>query len=86
MPSATAGAWVALGPGSLVLDADGPLGGRVVSVGFRRGITELAVEVDGVGEVTVVSPNVGGARRALPGTGDAVRLRAEPGALAVVPG
>ena len=45
---------LAVGPGALRVDDDGVLGGRVVAAGFRRGVTETVVDVDGVGEVTVV--------------------------------
>jgi len=45
---------LAIGPGALEIADDGPLGGRVVASGFRRGVTETTVDVDGVGEVTVV--------------------------------
>jgi len=48
------GAVLAIGPGALEIADDGPLGGRVVASGFRRGVTETTVDVDGVGEVTVV--------------------------------
>ncbi len=48
------GAVLAIGPGALEIADDGRLGGRVVASGFRRGVTETTVDVDGVGEVTVV--------------------------------
>lgn len=48
---------LALGPGSLVRHDGGALRGRVVSAGFRRGVVELEVDVEGVGQVTVVEPS-----------------------------
>ncbi len=79
---------LALGPGSLVRAADGALVGRVVSAGFRRGVTELVVDVEGLGEVTVVEPSGVDAAEGVvgpPDPGSAVRLRPEPAAVAVVP-
>jgi thiamine transport system ATP-binding protein len=83
------GVVLALGPGSLHRADDGALPGRVVASGFRRGVVETVVEVDGVGQVTVVEPSgayLGGATTALPAPGDRVRLRPDPAAIAVVPG
>jgi len=86
------GAVLALGPGSLVRDDDGALAGTlvgtVVSSGFRRGVVETVVRVDGVGEVTVVEPSGAflSATSALPAPGDRLRLRPDPAAIAVVPG
>ena len=78
---------LALGPGSLVRDDDGALVGTVVSSGFRRGVVETVVDVDGVGEVTVVEPSGAflSVASALPGPGDRLRLRPDPAAIAVVP-
>lgn len=78
---------LAVGPGSLELDEDGPLVGTVRSAGFRRGVIELDVAVDGVGQVTVVEPSrgrTGAADLLRPGT--VVRLRPNPGAVAVIGG
>lgn len=47
---------LALAPGALVLDPDGPLRGRVVRTAHRRGRTEVAVVVDDIGEVTAWAP------------------------------
>ena len=82
-----AGAVLALGPGSLHRDDDGALAGRVVGASFRRGVVETVVDVDGVGEVTVVEPSGGYlAGGMLARSGDRVRLRPDPAAIAVVPG
>lgn len=76
----------ALGPGSLERAADGPLRGRVVSAGFGRGVTEVVVDVEGAGRVTVVQPSsLAAAASALPEAGAEVRLRPVPAAVAVVP-
>lgn len=81
------GAVLALGPGSLVRSGDGGLTGRVVSAGFRRGLVESVVDVAGVGVVTLVEPSGGYAAAAagLPVPGEAVRLRPDAAAIAVVP-
>src|SRR5450830_1327346 len=81
------GGVLALGPGSLVRDDDGALAGTAVSSGFRRGVVETVVDVDGVGEVTVVEPSGAflSVASALPGPGDRLRLRPDPAAIAVVP-
>ncbi|WP_182112402.1 MULTISPECIES: ABC transporter ATP-binding protein [unclassified Actinotalea] len=80
------GATLALGPGSLARDDDGPLTGRVLSAAFGRGVVEAVVEVDGVGPVTVVEPSTpAGAARGLPAPGTPVRLRANRAAIAVLP-
>lgn len=63
----------------------GTLSGVVVTAGFRRGVVELVVDVDGVGRVTVVEPSTG-VRPDTPAPGTGVRLRARPDALAVVGG
>jgi len=78
---------LALGPGSLLADADGPLPGRVVSSGFRRGVVETEVDVAGVGRLTVVQPSGAfhAASAALPAPGDEVRLTPDAAAIAVVP-
>lgn len=78
------GTVLALGPGSLHLADDGPLSGQVVASGFRRGVVETVVAVDGVGQVSVVEPSGGYLARALPTRGERVRLRPEPGAIAVI--
>ncbi len=82
-----ADAVLALGPGSLRAAADGALAGRVVSSGFRRGVVESEVDVDGVGRLTVVQPSGAflAASAALPAPGDEVRLAPDPAAIAVVP-
>nr|WP_231494849.1 ABC transporter ATP-binding protein [Cellulomonas sp. KRMCY2] len=92
---------LAIGPGSLLRADDGVLAGRVVRSGFRRGVVETLVDVDGIGQVTVVEPSrayltgaapepASGAELApasgLPVPGDRVRLRPDPAAIAVVPG
>jgi len=85
------GTVLAVGPGSLVL-ADLPgrghdddvLRGLVRSVGFRRGVVELVVDVEGIGEVTVVEPSRAPVGIDLPVVGDVVRLAAQPGAIAVI--
>jgi thiamine transport system ATP-binding protein len=80
------GVVLALGPGSLLRDDDGALSGRVVGSSFRRGVVETVVEVDGVGEVTVLEASrayLTGV--ALPVAGDRVRMCADPAAIAVVP-
>ncbi len=73
-------AMAALRPESLVIEADGPLSGRVLDQRFTRGGTTVRVDVAGVGEVEArtagVEPLV---------TGDRVRLRVEPGAVALLP-
>ncbi|NTW42348.1 MAG: ABC transporter ATP-binding protein, partial [Cellulomonadaceae bacterium] len=86
VPLAEAGgsAAFAVGPGSLVLDDDGPLRGTVRGSGFRRGVVELSVDVAGVGTVTVVEPSRLRTGAELLTVGGVVRLRAEPGAVAVV--
>lgn len=76
---------LALGPGSLVLDDDGPLAGTVVSAGFRRGVVEVVVDVADVGRVTVVEPSAGPSQAGLPEAGTVLRLRLDPAATAVVP-
>ncbi|MCL2465747.1 MAG: ABC transporter ATP-binding protein [Micrococcales bacterium] len=43
---------LALAPGALVLDPDGPLHGQVVRTAHRRGRTEVTVVVEGIGAVT----------------------------------
>ncbi|WP_250446673.1 ABC transporter ATP-binding protein [Actinotalea sp. C106] len=65
-------ALVALGPGSLRLDPAGDLRGTVRSAGFRRGVVEIVVEVEGIGPVTVVEPSA--PDRAVVGPGEHVRL------------
>jgi thiamine transport system ATP-binding protein len=45
---------IAIGPGALRVTEDGPLAGSVVAAGFRRGVTETVVEVEGLGDVTVI--------------------------------
>ncbi|WP_199423094.1 ABC transporter ATP-binding protein [Actinotalea solisilvae] len=76
----------ALGPGSLERADDGPLHGRVVSAGFGRGVTEVVVDVEGAGRVTVVEPSsLAAAASALPAPGTRVRLRPVPAAVVVVP-
>jgi thiamine transport system ATP-binding protein len=77
---------LALGPGSLLRADDGVLVGRVVGSGFRRGVVETVVDVDGVGEVTVVEASrayLTGV--ALPSPGDRVRLGPDSAAIAVLP-
>jgi thiamine transport system ATP-binding protein len=81
---AGAGNLVALGPGSLVRDDHGPLSGTVEAAGFRRGVVEMTVDVDGVGRVTVVEPSAGPSAEGLPPPGTPVRLRPDPSAVAVV--
>ena len=74
---------LALGPGSLRLDPGGPLHGRITSAGFRRGVVELQVDVEGVGRLTVVEPSRGrSADQGIPAAGGAVRLAPVPGGVA----
>ncbi|MCL2423186.1 MAG: hypothetical protein FWD11_04725, partial [Micrococcales bacterium] len=47
---------LALAPGALVLDPDGPLQGQVLRTSHRRGRTEVIVVVPGIGEVTTWAP------------------------------
>ena len=83
----TTDAVLALGPASLRPDADGALVGRVVMSGFRRGVVETEVQVDGIGRLTVVQPSGAyhAASAALPAPGDEVRLALDPAAIAVLP-
>jgi thiamine transport system ATP-binding protein len=88
---------LALGPGSFhraddvaprtAVDAprpgvDAPLAGTVVSSGFRRGVVEAVVQVDGIGTVTVVEPS--GPVDEPPRPGSRLALRPDPAAIAVV--
>ncbi|WP_149205141.1 ABC transporter ATP-binding protein [Actinotalea subterranea] len=82
---ASSEALLALGPGSLRREADGPLVGTVRSTGFRRGVTELVVDVEGLGEVTVVEPSRADPA-GVPGAGEAVRLGVDDDAVARVAG
>ena len=83
---ADGGAVLALGPGSLVRAPDGPVEGRVVAAGFRRGVVETVVDVPGVGHLTVVEASQGPrAAEALPAPGETLRLAADGAAIAVVP-
>ena len=80
------GGTLALGPGSLVLDEQGLVDAVVVAAGFRRGVTELVVDVAGIGTVTVVEPSMApDVASLLPAPGARVALRPEPRAIAVVP-
>lgn len=76
---------LAVGPGSLEVADDGPLAGVVRQAGFRRGVVELLVAVEGLGDVAVVE-RLGGRSGAgdLPRAGTAVRLRAVEGGVAAV--
>ena len=77
------GAVLALGPGSLRVDPTGPLHGRVASAGFRRGVVELEVDVEGVGRLTVVEPSRGrSADEQVPALGGVVRLAPVAGGVA----
>jgi len=67
---------LAVGPGALRIENDGRLVGRVVASGFRRGVTHTAVQVVGIGEVTVLSH---GAEPVLLEPGAEVRLGRSPG-------
>jgi len=67
---------LAVGPGALRIENDGRLVGRVVASGFRRGVTHTAVQVAGIGEVTVLSH---GAEPVLLEPGAEVRLGRSPG-------
>ena len=73
---------LALGPGSLRVSDDGPLSGAVRSAGFRRGVVELEVEVEGVGLLTVVEPSQGRAGSGIASVGGVVRLAPTPGGVA----
>lgn len=72
---------VALRPGSLVVDADGPLPAQVLGQRLSRAGTSVSVAVAGVGTLEARLP---GAVRAAPTAGTSVRLRLEPGAFAVL--
>ncbi|MDO8106281.1 ABC transporter ATP-binding protein [Isoptericola sp. b441] len=79
----TSDAVLAVGPGSLETAADGPLAGEVRSAGFRRGVIELGVVVEGLGAVTVVERSAGRTGAAdLPRAGTTVRLRPVVGGVA----
>jgi len=71
---------LALAAGALVVHAGGPVTGRVLAVGARRGRSEVEVEVPGVGRLTALAP-VGWTAPA----GDAVELRVDPDAIARLP-
>lgn len=66
--TAIVGEELAIGPGALRLDEEGPLEGTVVSAGFRRGVTEVLVDL-GAGRVTVL-----GHEPQMPAPGARVRL------------
>jgi len=68
----------AVAPGRPVVP-DGVLTGRVVAVAFRRGRTELTVDVDGAGLLTAVAPGVGAWR-----PGDVVSLAVDPQRVALL--
>ncbi|GGC00529.1 ABC transporter ATP-binding protein [Cellulomonas carbonis] len=77
-------ALLAVGPGSLHRVPDG-VAATVRGAGFRRGVVELVVDVEGVGRVTVVEPS-GDPAAALPAVGTQVTVRADPHRVAVVGG
>lgn len=78
-------ALLAVGPGSLEVADDGALAGVVRAAGFRRGVIELTVHVDGLGEVTVVERSAGRTGAGdLPHPGTELRLRPAPGGVAAV--
>ncbi len=85
-PGATGRAGVAaLASGSLVVvptlgDVTGDVTGVVVGAAFRRGRTEVLVDVEGAGRVTAVA---GGVLRSAPG--DRLGLAVDPELVAVVP-
>ena len=70
---------LALAPGALVVDPAGAVTATAVSVGARRGRTEVVVQVPGVGRLTA---HAAAGWSATPG--DAVRLRVDPDAVAPV--
>jgi thiamine transport system ATP-binding protein len=72
-------ATAALGPESLVVDATGPLSGRVLHQHVTRAGTTVRVAVDGLGELCAHTVGVEVLER-----GQAVRLRLEPRAVAVI--
>ena len=72
-------ATAALGPESLVVDAAGPLSGRVLDQHVTRAGTTVRVDVDGLGELGAHTVGVEVLER-----GQAVRLRLEPRAVAVI--
>jgi thiamine transport system ATP-binding protein len=77
LPAAPA---VAVRRSALVVDADGPLRGRVVSGRATPELIRLVVDVEGVGEVDAVA-RLG----SHPAPGDPVRLGVDPGRLAETP-
>jgi len=70
-----------LRPESLVIDAEGPLVGRVLDRWFTSDGTTVRVAVDGVGDVGARTPGVEPLAIGTP-----VRLRVEPAAVALLPG
>ena len=79
--TAPAGAVAALAEGTFLVVSDGALPGRVVSVAFRRGRTELTVDVAGVGTLTAVAPGPGPWR-----PGNVVDLAVDAQRVALLPG
>ena len=77
-PRAGAQPVVALAQGAFVVAHDGAVPGRVRAVTFRRGRSELAVEVIGAGLLTAVA--AGGTWR----PGDVVRLALDPQRVALL--
>jgi len=71
-------AMAALRPESLVVDVEGSLTGRVLDHRFTRGGTTVRVDVDNLGEVEARTPHLDP-----PTVGGLVRLRVEPGAVAL---
>jgi thiamine transport system ATP-binding protein len=79
------GSVAALAPGALLLAgsaaAEDALSGVVVQETFRRGRSEVVVDVEGVGRVTAVAPGV-----LVLDPGDVVGLAVDPELVAVLPG
>ncbi|MCB2176325.1 MAG: ABC transporter ATP-binding protein [Actinomycetales bacterium] len=76
---------LAVGPASLEVADDGPLVATVRAAGFRRGVVELAADVEGVGEVTLVERTAGRSGAGdLPRPGTSLRLRPVAGGVARV--
>jgi len=72
---------VAVRRSALVVAAEGPLRGRVISARVTPEALRLVVDVDGLGELAAVDRGAGPG----PGPGESVALRVDPARLAVLP-